>query len=172
MQGRDRFVAGTWNGLRCKVEIDKPKATGKSIETDLRNLMESRSIGRTQTVADSDGLGAYLESYLNGIKEFHGGGQAIDKKEYFNLKSECAYTLAAKINNREIYIDCSDEQKQLIIEELGVLKADNINADEKKKKIISKDKMKELLGHSPDYLDMLLMRMIFYVHPKRYIGVL
>jgi phage terminase large subunit len=172
MQGRDRFVAGSWNGLRCTIELDKPKATGKSIETDLKDLMQRKEIGRSQTVADSDGLGAYLESYLTGIKEFHGGAQANNKDEYVNLKSECAYELAAKINNREVYIKCTDEQKEIIIEELGVLKADNVNADEKKKKLISKDKMKELLGHSPDYLDMLLMRMMFLVKPKRYVGVL
>lgn len=170
MQGRDRFVVGSWDGLRCKIEIDKEKASGKSIETDLKSLMQARGVGRTQTVADSDGLGAYLESYLTGIKEFHGGGSPFNKDEYVNLKSECAYELAARINARELFIQCSEEQKEIIIEELGVLKADNVNADERKKKIISKDKQKELLGHSPDYLDMLLMRMVFMVKPKRFIG--
>lgn len=172
MQGRDRFVAGSWDGLRCKIDLDKEKATGKSIESDLKNLMQAKEIGRTQTVADSDGLGAYLESYLTGIKEFHGGSAAVDKEEYANLKSQCAYELAAKINNREIFIQCNSQQKEIIIEELGVLKADNVNADERKKKIISKDKMKELLGHSPDYLDMLLMRMFFLIKPKRFTGVI
>lgn len=172
MQGRDRFVAGSWDGLRCRIELDKLKATGKSIETDLKDLMQRKEIGRSQTIADSDGLGAYLESYLTGIKEFHGGAQAVDKDEYANLKSQCAYELAAKINNREVYIQCTDEQKEILIEELGVLKADNVNADERKKKIISKDKMKELLGHSPDYLDMLLMRMYFLIQPKRFVGVI
>lgn len=167
MQGRDSFIAGSWEGLVCTIEIDKPKASGKEIETDLKGLMERKGVGRSQTVADSDGLGAYLESYLTGIKEFHGGASPVNKEEYANLKSECAYELAARINNREIHIICNDEQKQLIIEELGVLKADNVNADERKKRIIKKDAMKELLGRSPDYLDMLLMRMVFIVKPKR-----
>jgi phage terminase large subunit len=52
------------------------------------------------------------------------------------------------------------------------LKADNVNADERKKRIISKEKMKEIIGHSPDYLDMLLMRMFFLVKPKRFVGVI
>lgn len=172
MQGRDRFVAGSWDGLRCRIDLDKEKATGKSIETDLKELMLREEIGRSQTIADSDGLGAYLESYLTGIKEFHGGAIPIDRNEYANLKSQCAYELAAKINNRELFIMCNAEQKEIIIEELGVLKADNVNADERRKKIISKDKMKELLGHSPDYLDMLLMRMYFLIQPKRYTGVI
>lgn len=98
MQGRDRFVAGSWEGLRCSIDIDKPKATGKSIETDLKNLMNSKRVGHSQTVADSDGLGAYLESYLTGIKEFHGGATPHDKDEYANMKSECGYLLASFIN--------------------------------------------------------------------------
>jgi hypothetical protein len=47
------------------------------------------------------------------------------------------------------------------------LKQDDIDKDEKKKRLISKEKMKELLTHSPDYLDMLLMRMYFLVKPNR-----
>lgn len=165
MQGRDRFVAGSWDGMVCTVAIDKLKARGKEIETDVKELMNKTGTGHSQTVADSDGLGAYLESYLEGIKEFHGGARAYNSDEFGNLKSECAYLLASKINERKLKIICTAEQKELIIEELGVLKADNVNADERKKKIINKEKMKELLGHSPDYLDMLLMKMIFHVRP-------
>jgi phage terminase large subunit len=79
MQGRDRFVAGSWSGLRCTIDLDKPKATGKSIEIDLKELMLKKDIGRSQTVADSDGLGAYLESYLTGIKSFTAAHKQITK---------------------------------------------------------------------------------------------
>lgn len=168
MQGRDRFVAGTWDGLICTITIDKEKSTGKEIQEDLEKLMRSKGIGRSQTVADSDGMGAYLVSYLEGIKEFHGGASPFNKKEYANLKSECAYKLAEVINNRQIRINCSTEQKQRIIEELGVLKADSVDKDESKKRIIKKEKMREDISRnrSPDYLDMLLMRMWFLVRTK------
>lgn len=171
MQGRDRFVAGVWDGDVVEVVIDKEKATGREIQQDLQNMMVYRSVPRSRTVADSDGLGAYLESYLNGIKEFHGGGKATDA-EYANLKTECAYKLAEKINKRKIKIICSDEQKQRIIDELSVLKSDSVDNDEGKKRIIKKETMKELLGRSPDYLDMLLMKQIFDVKPKPFIGIL
>lgn len=165
MQGRDRFILGSWDGLICKIKRDKPKAGGKEIETDVRNVMQEDGVGRSQTVVDSDGLGAYLESYLNGIKEFHGGAKAYNSEEFANLKSECGYKLAEVVNKREIKIICTPEQRQAIIEELGVLKSDSVDDDEKKKRILKKDKMKQLLGRSPDYLDMLLMRMIFLVKP-------
>ena len=164
MQGRDKFIAGVWDGMVCRVAIDQPKSTGKTIQDDLQKLMIDYGVPRSRTVADSDGMGSYLASYLNGIKEFHGNGKAIDA-EFANIKAECAYKLAEKINKREIYIICSDEQRTRIIEELSVLKADSVSNDEQRKRIIKKDMMKELLGRSPDYLDMLIMRMIFEVQP-------
>ena len=179
MQGRDKFIAGIWDGMVCKVALDQPKSTGKSIEQDLRKLMEINGVGRSRTVVDSDGMGNYLESYLEGIKEFHGGAAAVPvtsivkpgefannkEPEYANLKAQCAYKLAELINNREIKIICTPEQKQAIIEEIGILKADSVDKDETKKRIIKKELMKELLGRSPDYLDMLIMRMYFELAP-------
>lgn len=165
MKGRDRFVAGSWKGLVVTVAIDKLFSPAKVIETDLKKLMQTTGVGRSQTIADSDGLGAYLESYIEGIKEFHGGATAFDTKTYANIKSECAYKLAEVINGRKIKIICTKEQEELIKEELMCLKGENITSDTSKKRLISKDTMKALLGHSPDYLDMLIMGMYFEVKP-------
>jgi phage terminase large subunit len=170
MQGRDRFIVGSWDGLICRVAIDKPKATGKSIEEDLKELMINDGVPHSCTVVDSDGLGAYLDSYLLNIKTFHGGKVSTTKfndgkkiNEYDNLKAECGYKLAEYVNEHKIKIICSEAQKQAIIEELSILKKDKIDNDTGKLAIIKKDKMKEFLQRSPDYLDMLLMRMYFEV---------
>ena len=165
MQGRDRFVAGEWDGNICKVAIDKEKATGKEIETDLNYLKTKKRIGNTNIIADSDGLGNYLESYIRNITQFRGGARASNPDVYYNLKSECAWNLAKAINTRDIYIICSKEQEDRIKEEVSIcLKRSNIDNDLQKKRIIPKEKMKEFLGRSPDYLDMLLMGMM---QPKR-----
>ena len=59
-------------------------------------------------------------------------------------------------------IDCDDlDTVERIKTELGVLKMAYIDNDLKRKAIINKEKMKELLGHSPDYLDALIMAMFF-----------
>ncbi|MCL1933491.1 MAG: terminase family protein [Candidatus Azobacteroides sp.] len=165
MKGRDRFVAGSWRGSVCRIATDKTFSPAKEIETDLRKLMDKDGVGRSMTIADSDGLGQYLESYINGIKEFHGGATAFDKDLYANLKSECAYKLAEKINNRDLNIICTEKQREIIKEELMVLKSDNGITDTQKKRIISKEVMKQILGHSPDYLDMLIMGMYFFLAP-------
>jgi phage terminase large subunit len=167
-RGRDRFIVSMRDGMVIDFTkgADKEKSTAKENETTLRNISTAHSVPRSQIVADSDGLGDYLESYLNGIKEFKGGTTANDKKTYFNLKSECAFKLAELINKREIKVICSQEQRERIIEEVGVLKEMSVDDDEKRKRIISKDEMKELLGRSPDYLDDLIMHMYFEVKPK------
>lgn len=168
MQGRDRFIAAPWDGFICDLTkgVVKAKCTGKEIEEDLKQIMLLNNIGRSQTIVDSDGLGSYLVSYLDGIKEFHAGAKAINE-EFANLKSECAYFLADLVNKRLLRIICSQEDKERIIEELEVLKADDIDADEQKKRIIKKDLMKELLGRSPDYLDLLIMRCALEIKYKK-----
>lgn len=171
MKGRDKFIAGSWAGLIVTIALDQPLSTGKGIEKDLKGLMIKECVPHSKTVVDSDGLGAYLESYLTGIIEFHGGGTPKDKKEFANLKSECGYKLAEVCNKRWIKIICTEEQKQKIIEEMGVLKAKDVDADEARKRIISKEEMKVLIGRSPDYLDMLIMGMIFEVKKPSMYGI-
>jgi phage terminase large subunit len=165
MQGRDKFIAGLCSGLRIKIAIAKEKSTGKSIEQDLTELKNDYGVGNSNIVADSDGLGSYLSSYIQNIKTFHGGASPRNKKEYNNLKSECGFKLSEFINKRELFIEgCTPSQQEEIIKELSMcLKRDNVDNDDSKKKLIPKERMKDLLGHSPDYLDMLLMYMIFYV---------
>ena len=163
MQGRDRFIAGYWSGMVCAIALDETKSTGKGIEESLKRLKNSYAVPNSHIVADSDGLGAYLESYVRNIKTFHGGTVPRNKKEFGTLKDECAFKLAELINKREIRIVCSSEQEERIKKELSTcFKRDNVNAD--KKRLIKKDTMKKLLGGaSPDYLDMLIMRMFFEV---------
>jgi hypothetical protein len=166
MQGRDRFVAGYWEGYKVCLKIDKEKSTGRSIELDLRKLMAENGVGRSQTIADSDGIGAYLESYLNGIKTFHAGERATNSDMYASLKDECAYKLAEVINNRELQIVCTENQKQRLLEEIPMLMCANVDDDRGKRRIISKEVMKEKLQRSPDSLDMLIMGMYFEIKPS------
>jgi len=163
MQGRDKFIAGHWDGLIGHVDIDMAKATGKSIELSLKQLKNEECVMNTNIVADADGMGNYIESYIENIKAFHGNQTAIDK-QYMNIKSECGFKLAELINRGEIKMICTTDQQESIKEEIATcLKRDKIDADNQKKRLIPKDKMKDLLGRSPDYLDFMLMRMIFEV---------
>lgn len=169
MQGRDLFVVATWKGNVATIASVKQKTTGKEVEQIIRDISVKNSIPRSKIVADSDGLGAYLSGYLEGIKTFHGGSKAKNSIEYANIKSECAYRLAELINKRQICIICEDRYRETVKEELGALKSISVDNDEGKKRIISKDQMKELLGRSPDFLDTLIMGMYLKLQSEIFI---
>lgn len=164
-KGRDNWVVSVWDGDVVKFPIVKGFSEAKEMEEAIRATADSNGIARSRIVSDADGLGFWLESYMRGIKEFKGGMRANEPDKYVNLKSECAYKLAEKINKREIYIDCSRELEEQIKSELQLLRAHNLNTTEQRRDIIKKDVMRERLGHSPDFLDVLIMRQVFDVKP-------
>jgi hypothetical protein len=62
-------------------------------------------------------------------------------------------------------IKCEDLTiRETITAELEQIKGESIDSDQKLK-VISKDKIKEVLGRSPDYADTLMMRMWFELRP-------
>ena len=77
------------------------------------------------------------------------------------------YKLAERINNNGIYIsaELSEKTKELIIEELEQIKSDN--KDGQRLSVINKDMVKQHIGRSPDYRDMILMREYFDLKPKK-----
>ena len=171
MQGRDKFIIAVWSGMRCEIigvdkrtgnlvkDLIKEKAEGKEIEEDLKRIAEAKKVPRSQVIPDSGGMGSYLKSYMEGIRPFDGARKSFSK-EFRNLRSECYFKLAEFVNKKEIYIECDDPViKELIIEDLEQIKRDSVDRDDQKKRIIPKEIIKEMLGRSPDFADVLMMRM-------------
>jgi hypothetical protein len=166
MKGRDHFVSVCWDGLVATISTDKGFVDAKDIERILEGEAQKYGVRRSQIVADSDGLGAYLSAYLTGIKEFRGGERAYSS-QFRNLKSECAFKLAEFINAGKLRIVCTPEQQEEIAEELeACLVAEDVDNDTQKKGIITKEEQKAVLGRSPDKFDALNMGMIYYVKPQ------
>ncbi len=69
----------------------------------------------------------------------------------------------------QIYIKCDlgEEEKETINQELGMLKTYDSDKDGKLR-ILPKEKIKELIGRSPDYLDSFIMRMYFEINNANY----
>ena len=79
--------------------------------------------------------------------------------------------MADRINGSGLYIDCKDANvKRLIIQELEQVKQHNMDKDAKKQ-VLPKDKVKELIGRSPDFADTLMMREWFELKPKFTVSV-
>ena len=159
MMGRDKFITMYWEGFAGKIAFVKDKNTGKEIEDALRDEKIKRNVPNRRIIADSDGLGQFLSSYLENIREFHGGAASINKI-YGNLKDECGFKLAEMINSSEMRIICDREYEEEIKNQISICLKRSANVDDEKKRLIKKSEMKEKLGHSPDFLDLLLMRML------------
>lgn len=163
-KGHDKFVGFSWQGNVARIAFDIDYSPADVVVAEISKVLREDGIARSLAVVDADGIGSFVSSYLPNVKEFHGGAAPHDKR-YNNIKSECAFILADLIQRRAIRIvGATYEQQEAIKAEIAVLKQENIDNDTSKKSIISKEKQKELLGHSPDYLDALTMAMIFRVY--------
>ena len=154
--GSDKIVIGLWNGWRVKIyEFEKKRIT-ESYEF-IDRLRRDNDVPLSHVICDEDGVGGGLVDMLN-CEGFVNNSKALNNENYSNLQAQCAYKLAHRINTNGIYIENADvSQKESIIEDLEQIKQKDMDMDGKKA-IIGKDTVKSLIGRSPDYRDMLLMR--------------
>lgn len=169
--GSDLFVLFVWDGWQVIDAHVCQKANAKEIEAIIRKLCDLHKVPQTQVCYDADGIGSFLRGYLANARSFNNGATPIEqvnkKLNYNNLKSQCFFILADKINKAEVYISEAVASKKIggltireaILEEVPSIKREQ--SIDGKLKIISKDEMKKLIGHSPDYMDALMMRAYF-----------
>jgi hypothetical protein len=172
--GSDSTVIGVWSGYRVKVYRYSKKSIVEVAQI-VRQLMAENSVPISNVLLDEDGVGGGAVDILN-CRGFVNNSSPLEnpisrtKDNFDNLKSQCYFKLAEKINSDEIYIDCPSNFKQMIVEELEQIKQKSVDNDAKKG-IIPKDKVKQLIGRSPDFSDMLAMRTWFEFKPKFVVGV-
>lgn len=167
--GSDLAVVGVWRGFELfeihSFEISKTT----EIQALIKHLQAKYQIPKSHCVADEDGVGGGvvdnldIQGFVNNAKPLEEQGE---KPNYKNLQTQCLYKLAEKINRNELYISApiSEKQQTMIIEELEQIKSDN--SDNNKLSVINKSEVKQKIGRSPDYRDMLLMRLYFELKPR------
>lgn len=165
--GVDKIVYSIWKGLDWYKVIYKTKQATDETEEDIKTLAAEEQIPFSHILVDEDGIGGGHVDHLRGIKGFVANRVALldpltGKPENFkNIKAQCAYLLADKVNNHQMKVSFKDEKaKEWLIADLEQYKVKNPDTDNKKQ-IIGKDEMKEHLGRSPDFGDVALMRMWF-----------
>lgn len=163
-QGKDKSVIGVWNGWRLENIYVWNKNTITQISQEINNLALIHSIPKSNIIADEDGVGGGVVDIV-GCKGFVNNSTPLDdpsmkiKENYNNLKSQCYFGMAKKVNLSEMFI-VSTEWDQLIIQELEQVKRHNADKDGKLQ-LIPKEMFKEVLGRSPDFSDMIAMRKWF-----------
>lgn len=169
LHGSDKFVLFVWDGWKIIDCIITEKCEAPEVEKLLKNTAQKYSVQRSNIVYDADGLGSFLRGYLKGAKPFNNGAKPVSRKHnnvnYKNLKSQCGYEFANHCNMEGIYIDCEIDKVELF-KELECLQSYALDT-EGKIQLMPKAKIKEIIGHSPDMLDALIMRMIFELEPHK-----
>lgn len=176
--GKDTTVICVWDGFRCDAIYQYSGKSLTEVADTVRALQTHFNVPNSHTIADEDGVGGGVVDILK-CRGFINNSQALTnpdapydtkgekpKENFVNLKSQCYFKLADLINKGCIYIRCNDiTQKESIIQELEQVKQHNMDKDGKRS-IVPKDKIKELIGRSPDFSDALMMRMWFEYKPK------
>lgn len=172
--GGDKIIYNKWRGWDLYGFESKDMQSTVTTEEDIKEITVKDSIPYGRIVLDEDGLGGGIVDHLPGVLGFMGNRTAmpipdpkiIDPKEqnkvkpnYKNLRSQCYFMLAEKINKHQMKIsaDMSEVDREDLIADLQQVRREDTAADAPLQ-IISKDKMKESLGRSPDAGDTLMMR--------------
>jgi hypothetical protein len=170
--GGDKIVIIKWDGWRGTVE-HYSRQTLDVTSTYIQTAMSKNETGRSNCLIDSDGLGGGPVDFLK-VKGFVNNGRPLPSPDrpnndlpenYVNIKSQCYFRLAERINKNGLFLTCETEQvKQWIIEELECVRQKTLDSD-MKKAVLPKDKVKEVLGRSPDFADAIMMREYFDLKP-------
>ena len=168
--GNDRTIIGIWDGFRVKLFVYKNLAVTETAKEVLRMQLK-HEVPLSNVIADEDGVGGGVvditsaKGFVNNSKPLQ-NPKNFNDDNYANLKSQCYFRLAERINKGGLYIECDDiGVKQQIIQELEQVKQYNMDKDGKRQ-VMPKDKVKELIGRSPDFADTLMMREWFDLAPR------
>lgn len=173
-KGSDKAIIFVWYGWVIVEYVVFDVSLTTDIQNEIERLRKKHGIPKHHCIADEDGVGGGVVDncgilgFVNNSKAVAADPPQIDKngkiipENYFNLQSQCGYRLADKINEFFIYFGCdvSPKHKEEIIEDIEQLKSYQTDK-EGKLRILPKEEIKELIGRSPDWRDVLLMRVYF-----------
>lgn len=162
--GKDNSIIILWNGLIAEEIIQYKKKSTAEMAEIIKDLAFKHRIPNTNISIDADGVGGGVVDQIKNAYNFVNNSRALNDENYSNLKSQCYFKLAEKINKNEVYIK-DDKFKEQIVEELSIVEQKDFDMDGKLA-VIGKDKIKEILGRSPDFSDALMMRMVFDLTPS------
>jgi len=168
-KGKDCTIFRVWDGFICIKRISLKISLIPEIVEEAQKIQAEYGILSSRTVADEDGVGGGVVDYL-GCFGFINNSKPVYKENYDNLKSQCSIRIAKRIENREMVEVCNDSQViERVSEELEQVKFYDVDKDGKMR-IVPKDKIKALIGRSPDDWDSIMMREYFEIYGDFYIS--
>jgi len=161
-KGSDYFVVFVWQG---KMMIDFEVYShnkGNEIIDVINNLAYKHEVSNHNISFDNDGLGWFVDGFIEDAKEFTNNSRARNGENYKNLKSQCFYKSGDAVKRGEYYIpeeianrpfnDTRTLKEQLMYERKAI-KRDKADMDGKLCVIPKKEMKTYLQSKSPDCLD-------------------
>ena len=170
LYGSDLFRIGVFYGDVLVEHAWFPKSGGKQIVTEIKKMQAKHQIRAAHILYDADGVGGFIGKdggFIPGAVAFHGNAAPLKRKtdkfiEYANLKAQCGYLLAEKINEGQMWAKAvvREEDRETLSEELAQVKRDKTTGDNKLR-LRKKEQIIQDLGRSPDFSDLFLMKQYF-----------
>lgn len=144
----------SWSGMRVEVTLRNDLDT-----TGIVNTMAAIGNPRSRESVDNIGVGRGVYDLRKGCQQFIANATPYNPI-YKSLRDEAFYWLAEQVNDGNICIVIDEEHVDRLKAELSVIKTWKADTDGKLQ-VLPKEKMKELLGYSPDIIDALSQRVLF-----------
>jgi len=163
--GKDKTVIIYWNGLRA--EQIRVLDTNTIVEASniIKDIQRTQNVRLSNIIVDDDGIGGGVTDILK-CRGFKNNGKVINNENYVNLKTQCYYKLAECINAGNMFINSNNPKiKESVLKELEQVRRDKIDKDSKLA-ILPKEKVKAIIGRSPDFSDAIMMRMYYELRPN------
>ena len=159
--GSDKAVILVWYGMVVVEYHTFDISSTTMIQRCINAMRTKHNIPASRCLGDEDGVGGGVIDNC-AILGFKNGSTPPDKG-YNNLKDQCGYKLAESIEGIYFKADVNEETKTTIETELAQLKTYMTDKDGKMR-LLPKEKIKEQIGRSPDWLDCFIMRMYFLIY--------
>jgi len=182
--GRDKAVIIHWKGYFIKNIWYYDKSSLKFLRETIQAKCEEWNIPLKNVVIDDDGMGGGIVDELEEVRGFVNGSSPIQEANenlqnskrynYRNLRAQCYFKMAECINKEIMgcYKDIDPEVKSWITQELEHIKRKDVDKNENKLQIVSKEDIKDSLGRSPDFSDAIMERFLFDLQPSQSMFIL
>lgn len=176
--GQDRTIIGVWEGFKL-YQIHVLQSVGLTVTAGrIAMIARDERIPYSHIAIDENGVGGGVVDILNGVKGFISNARPTDDKKgtvenFKDLNAQVTFRMAKLITEHRVSIRCEgpngedllpSQHRQEIIEEIEQWKAIDTDKDQKLR-IRPKEEVKEVLGRSPDFGDMIKMR-AFFEYPQ------
>lgn len=186
LQGGDNAVFWLWKGWHL-MDVHVCRRDSKTLVNSVKALLSLWGVPEENFTYDFQGLGQLLEGYFPDAVKFinQAAPIALTKAEeegigklYKDLKSQCAVLFYKKLRDDGISIDehllthtfdghgfGKTPLKDILMKERKCIRRTS-ESEGKAFQIIPKKDMKKIVGHSPDFFEALIFRMIFTLVKK------